>query len=447
MAGARLNYVAFGNPEGSEQDILLTIFLRGGCDGLNIVAPIDGADRGYYEAARSRIKLPTAEALLLGTMPGATGQFGLHPAAAPLHELYQEGRLAIVHAAGLNNDTRSHFDAMEFMERGIPEGGSLTTGWLTRHFQSATNLPSDIIFPALAVGNLQPSSLLGSRESIAMNDPGDFSFYGHWRYVNAQRGALRRMYDGANWLHQAGLQTLDAVDIVESYYSGDYVPANGAVYPSGSFGNQLQVVAQVVKWQLGLRVATIDLGGWDTHESQGDGSGGYFNDLLGQLAQGLHALYTDLNGAGGEDYTRRLTVVVMSEFGRRLKENASAGTDHGHGNVMFVLGGNVNGGLHGTWPGLAPEQLYENTDLDITTDYRRILSEILIRRLANPHLGVIFPNYSNYQPLGVVQGTDLPPIYGNPTPTPTATTGPGTPTPTATVPAGNNRLYLPSVIR
>ncbi|MCB0043636.1 MAG: DUF1501 domain-containing protein, partial [Caldilinea sp.] len=185
-----------------------------------------------------------------------------------------------------------------------------------------------------------------------------------------------------------------------------------------------------IKMQLGLRVATVDFGGWDTHENQGNDGRGYFADHLNELSRALNAFYTDLSNAGGTDYTQRLSVVVMSEFGRTFKQNASRGTDHGHGNLMMVLGGQVNGGqMLGAWPGLALEQLYDRRDLDVTTDYRRVLSELLIRRLGNPNLGYIFPNFSNYEPLGIVKGGDLAPNYGEAptqevTPVPTPTPGP-----------------------
>lgn len=431
MTGARLNYVAFGSPEGGNQDMMVVLFLRGGMDGLSVLAPWDGADRGHYEAARPDIMIPTTgenPGIQVGGMAGGTGNFALHPSMAPLVDLLTDQKLALIHATGLNNDTRSHFDAMSLMEKGGTQGGGLSTGWLTRHLQSASNIPDDIIIPALAVGTLQPDSLIGANEAIAMSNPDDFSFYGHWNYGATQRSAMRRMYTGSSWMQQAGLATLDAVDIVEYYLGGDYIPSNGAVYPATSFGNQLKVLAQVIKAQLGLRVATIDIGGWDTHEYQGVGTNGYFANLIGQVAQGLNALYTDLNGSGAEDYMSRLTVVAMSEFGRRLRGNESGGTDHGHGNVMMVMGGKVTGGLKGTWPGLAVEQLYDQADLAITTDYRRILSEILIRRLANPNLGTIFPQYTDYQPLGIVEGVDLPPVYGTPT-------------------GGDNKVYIPLVQR
>jgi hypothetical protein len=265
----------------------------------------------------------------------------------------------------------------------------------------------------MAAGNSQPTSLLGSRESIGMTSPDDFNFNGNWYYRDWQRQAVRAMYGGGNsWLHQAGIQTLNAVDVIEFANPGSYTPANGASYPGGGFGQNLQSIAQMIKMQLGLRVATVDLGGWDTHESQGNDGGGYFADHIGEMAQGLNALMTDLSNVNGVDHTKRLTVVVMSEFGRTFRENDSGGTDHGHGNVMLVLGGNVNGGkVHGTWPGLAPEQLYDHSDLAITTDYRRVLSEILIRQLGNNQIGSIFPGYTGYSPLGVVTGADIAPNY------------------------------------
>jgi uncharacterized protein (DUF1501 family) len=436
-----LSFTAFSSMAAEpNQEILIVVFLRGGMDGMNLVPPIDGPDRGYYEEKRSRIAVPTSgtnAALRLSDM------FGLHPAAAPLLDLYKDKHLAIVHAAGLTSDTRSHFDAMQYMELGTPGSKSGTTGWLTRHLQTASNLPAEIMVPAVSAGTLQPMSLLGSRESIGMNSPDDFQFNGHWRYEAWQRSSLRSMYSGNSWLHQAGMQTLDAVDVIEYADPGDYTPGNGAVYPNSGFGNSLQSVAQLIKMQLGLRVATVDLGGWDTHEYQGEDGGGYFASRIGELASGLAAFYTDMSNDGGVDHNKRITVAVMSEFGRSFAQNESQGTDHGHGNVMLVLGGSVNGGkVYGAWPGLATNQLYDKRDLEITTDYRRVLSEILIRRIGNPQLGAIFPGYTGYAPSGIVQGADLEPIYkpgGTNTPTPTP--------PPQPLPDGDYRVFIPAAMK
>lgn len=456
-----LSFTAFGSAaDEPNQEILVVVFLRGGMDGMNLVMPIAGADRGHYEARRPALAVPNAgdnRALEL------TDFFGLHPAAAPLRDLYVDKHLAVIHAAGLTSDTRSHFDAMQYMELGTPDQKNGTTGWLTRHLQSASNLPPEIIMPAMAAGSLQPTSLLGSYESIGMTSPRDFNMGSHWRYGDWMRQSMRQMYTGDNWLQEAGIQTMNAVDVMEWAAPEKYTPENGAVYPSSGFGNHLQSVAQMIKMQVGLRIATVDLGGWDTHEYQGDNVTGYFANHVGQLAQGLNALYTDLSNSAGTDHTKRLTLVVMSEFGRTFAENKSRGTDHGHGNVMLVLGDAVNGGqVYGQWPGLATEQLYDRRDLQITTDYRRVLSEILIRRFANNNLGYIFPDYGDYAPIGVVRGTDMTPNYTtpqveDPAPTDPDATDPDATDPDAPVPGGEspvdndapnqNQIFAPTVVR
>jgi uncharacterized protein (DUF1501 family) len=410
MAGARLNSVTFGSAEDEpNQEILVSIFLRGGIDVLSLIPPIAGPDRGHYEDARTDLQIPVSG--LDAALP-LDSQFGLHPAAAGLHTFYQANKLALVLAVGMNEDTRSHFDAMTYMELGTPGSKTIGTGWITRHMQSAANLPEEILMPSLAIGSTQPTSMLGNHDAIAMSSPGNFNLNtGPWAWRNAQRHALRQMYGGSTSLHQAGIQALNAVDIIETNDTDNYTPANGAVYPDGSFGDHLQVVAQMIKLQLGLRTATIDLGGWDTHENQAYGVAGYFYNQVQLLSDGLAAFYTDLDGAGSANYTQRLIVVLMTEFGRRFRENDDRGTDHGHGSAMMVLGGKVNGGIYGEWPGLHNNALYDGADLEVMTDYRRVLSEILIRRLANPQLGTVFPGYTDYSPLGIVQGQDLTPVY------------------------------------
>jgi uncharacterized protein (DUF1501 family) len=303
---------------------------------------------------------------------------------------------------------------MNWMEVGTPGISNTPNGWLTRHLASAPNLPPEILVPSLSVGGIQAMSLLASYETINLSSPDQFSLnIGPWAWRSAQRTALRHMYQGGStWLHQTGLQALDAVDIIELYASGDYTPANGAVYPNTWFGDNLQTIAQMTKLDLGLRIATLDLGGWDTHENQGNGATGQYATLVEELAQGLAAFYLDLDGVGSANYTQRLTVVVMSEFGRRFAENPDGGTDHGHGNNLLVLSGNALGGLKGTWPGLHENQLSDG-DVAVTTDFRRVLSEILIRRLGNPNIGSVFPGYVGYSPIGVVSGPDIPPVVPN----------------------------------
>jgi len=418
FAGTSFNTLAFGSPNNTSDEILVTVFLRGGLDGLNLIPVIAGPDRAFYEAARPDLAVPISgeNAALPLNAP-----FGIHAGAdswpngdpvppATLYELYQDNKLSVVVAAGMHEDNRSHFDSMGFMERGTPGSLSTPSGWLTRHLQTAGNIPDDVIMPSLAVGNIQQVSLLGSLDTVNMSDPGDFTLnVGPSQWRSAQRVALRNLFEGTSWMHEAGTETLNAVDLIEvNGGNDDYDPSNGALYPSGGFGNHLQTIAQMVKLDLGLRVATIDFGGWDTHNGQGNDGGGYFFTHVQELARGLAAFYTDLDGAGANNYTSRLTVVVMSEFGRRLNENADNGCDHGHGNMMLVMSGNATGGVHGEWPGLANGQLFDGADLQVTTDYRRVLTEILIRRMASTDIPAIFPGYNGYEPLGVVNGVDLP---------------------------------------
>ncbi len=247
--------------------------------------------------------------------------------------------------------------------------------------------------------------MAGAPEAVSISAIDDFD-------LNAepfQKAALRRLYDGDTWLHASGAQTFQAIDTVQRASTSEYLPAKNAAYPSGEFGENMKTVAKLLKLDVGLRAATVDLGGWDTHEAEGDGSSGYLAELVTELSNGLAALYADLAGSGSPTYADRLTVVVVSEFGRRLSENASHGTDHGHGSGIFVLGGQVNGGrVFTTWPGLQNEQLYDHADLAVTIDYRQVLSEIVVRRLGNAQLSTVFPGFADYQPLGIVRGADLP---------------------------------------
>ena len=419
-AGTNFNTLAFGG-ENENDEILVTLFLRGGMDGLNLVPPIAGVDRGFYETARPNLAIPVSGSN--AALP-LSGIHGIHAATnipadgenppATFYDLYQDGKLSIITAAGMHEDNRSHFDSMSFMELGTPGTLTTTDGWLTRHLLTASNLPPEIIMPALSVGNLQAAALRGSTEAVNMSNPDSFSLnVGPWQWRDAWRVAMRQMYgDGTTWLHNAGAEALDAIDIIEINSNGDYTPSNGAIYPGGSLGSHLQTIARMIRLDIGLRVATVDYGGWDTHNGQGDDGGGYFFTRVQELSRALAAFFTDLNDSGSNAPVNRLTVVVMSEFGRRLRENADRGSDHGHANMMMVLSGNATGGVHGTWPGLSNEQLFDGADLEVTTDYRQVLSEILIRRMGNPNIGQIFPGYTGYTPLGVVNGVDIPPVTG-----------------------------------
>lgn len=424
MSGARMHSAVFGSPENEpNQQILVNIFLRGGMDVLSFLPPMGGSDRGFYESDRENIQIPTTSPLSIGSMAGPNGEtpFMLHPSAGGLHNVFTGGNLAIVHATGMAENTRSHFEAMNFIETGTPGDGTTTSGWIARHMQSAPNLPTSILMPSVAIGSSAPRSFATSPEVVSMESVSGFSLNTHWRWNDAQRTALRRIYAAnSSMVHVTGTQALNGSDLISLNTSSDYTPSAGVTYPENdSFANELQLVAQLIKLEVGLRMVTIDLGGWDTHDSQGDNGTGYFAGRIASLSNSLEAFFNDLNTSSRNAPINRTTVVVMSEFGRRLRQNADRGTDHGHGGAMMVMGGEVNGGLYGTWPGLDRDagQLYDNADLAVTTDYRQVLSEILIRRHENPNLGTIFPGFTNYAPLGLVQGTDLTPVYDGRVPT------------------------------
>ena len=301
--------------------------------------------------------------------------------------------MAVVHAVGLNYDTRSHFDAQEFIELGTPGAKNTTSGWITRHLQGS-GVAS--ILPALSTSGA-PSSLLNFIPTVNLNDPADFSQWDNG-LVQSQQTALRQMYSGETLLHRAGLRTLESLSIVSPLVEQEYQPSNGASYGDNELANQLKTVARMIKLDAGLRVATVDYGGWDTHEYETDGNGGYIANMLSDLANGLSNFYLDLDSG----YTDRLSVVVISEFGRRLVQNEDYGTDHGHGSVMFTLGGGVNGGqVYGTWPGLHNDQLYDHADLAITTDYRQVLSDLLTRRMDETNISNVFPGFVPAGELGI----------------------------------------------
>jgi uncharacterized protein (DUF1501 family) len=409
QAGSRLSNLAFAVGE-AEPEVLISVFLRGGWDALNVVPPMAvGPDNGYYVAARPGLKLASS-----GTNPtyNLDGFFGLHPSMGPLYSLYQAQRLAFVHACGLTYDTRSHFDAQAFIELGTP-GAKNSAGWMSRYLETLA-LPSNTPLPALSAGSSRAMTLQGFNEALAMSNPSSFNVSNNTQYRGQQINALRAMYgSNADWLDQAGKETVDAIDLIASKNLGTYAPSNGATYPTGSFGDNLKLIAQMIKLGVGLTAATVDLGGWDTHENQGTvGQNSQMGNLLNTLSRGLEAFHIDLESCNGStDYNNKVTLTVISEFGRRLKENANAGTDHGHGSVMLVMGKNIKGGkVYGQWPGLANDQLYQRADLAITTDYRRVLSEIMRLRTGrtDAQLNTIFPGYTQQPDLGLVRAASDP---------------------------------------
>jgi uncharacterized protein (DUF1501 family) len=369
---------AFGAADpGIANKRLVVIFQRGAADGLNIVVP--HGEASYY-AMRPTINIPKKSVLDLD------GSFGLHPAMASFEPLWKQKHLAIVHAAGSPDPTRSHFDAQDFMESGTPGVKVTDDGWLNRTLR---DLPADqSAFRAIALGPSLPRILSGKEPALAINNLNDFSVGG--KNPNAAANTFEAMYDHSvdAVLHGTGAETFDAVKMLKAADPAHYMPAANANYPKGRFGDSLKQLAQMIKANLGVQVAFADIGGWDHHVNEG-GTQGQIANVLGDFSQSIAAFWNDL-GDLGED----TVVVTMSEFGRTARENGNRGTDHGHANVMFVLGGPVKGGrVYGRWPGLDPSQLYEGRDLAVTTDFRLVLSEVVSRYLGNKDLKEVFPGF------------------------------------------------------
>jgi uncharacterized protein (DUF1501 family) len=380
---SRSCYAADSSSEGRKK-ILVAIFQRGAVDGLNMVVPF-GEPR--YYALRPSIAIPKPD----GTLNAAVdldGFFGLHPALAPLKPMFDAQHLAIVDAVGSPDPTRSHFDAQDYMESGTPGYKGAADGWLNRALPREAGPSAPL--RAVSLGDSLARTLRGHNDAVAVRSLNDFQ-------VHDANGAatFESMYENSHdkLLNGTGQETFNAVKIMQSVQKQKYVPANGANYPNGGFGKNLQQIAQLIKANVGVEVAFADIGGWDTHvnETGGQPTNGQLANNLAQFGQALAAFYQDLG-----DRMEDVTLVTMSEFGRTVKENGDRGTDHGHANVMFVMGGDVRGGkIYGDWPGLQEEQLYDGRDLALTTDFRDVLGELVARHLGNSNLKSVFPGYES----------------------------------------------------
>jgi uncharacterized protein (DUF1501 family) len=375
---SRAAFAAEGAMAGKKR--LVVIFQRGAADGLNIVVP--HGERAYY-SMRPTIAIRQNEAVDLD------GFFGLHPAMSPLKPLWDAKHLAIVHAAGSPDTTRSHFDAQDYMESGTPGVKSTEDGWLNRCLHT-NETEKDSPFRAIALGTSLPRILSGSVPAVAIDNVNNFSVGGRGPVASPVSNTFESMYAQSvdAVLHGTGAETFDAVKMLRSADPAKYVPAPSASYPRGRFGDSLRQVAQLLKANLGVEVAFTDIGGWDHHVNEGSSQGQLAN-LLREFSQSLAAFWTDL-----DDLAEDTVVVTMSEFGRTARENGNRGTDHGHANVMFVMGGPVRGGkVYGRWPGLNEGQLYEGRDLAVTTDFREVLSETLYKHNGVKDLASVFPNF------------------------------------------------------
>jgi uncharacterized protein (DUF1501 family) len=360
---------------------LVIIFQRGAADGLNIVVPY--REKNYY-AMRPSIAIPQNQVLDLD------GFFGLHPSLAVFKPLYDQGHLAVVHAAGSPDMSRSHFDAQDYMESGTPGVKSTQDGWLNRALQ-AEDLRcrcERTAYRALALSDEVPLTLTGKIPAIALNNVNNFAVGGQGPAPSPAATAFEAMYgdSGDRIFHVAGDQTFEAVKMLRAANPAQYTPAPGVEYPASDFGNNMRQIAQLLKANLGVEAAFTDVQGWDTHHAQG-GVEGQLSNRLRDFSASIDAFWRDLGNSADN-----ITLVTMSEFGRTAHENGTGGTDHGHANAMFVLGGKVNGGkVYGLWPGLDNDQLNQGRDLALTTDFRQILGEVVHKTLGATNFELVFP--------------------------------------------------------
>jgi len=363
-------------------DTLVVVFLRGAADVLNMVVP-HGEDAYYRLRPSLGIPRPDdASAKQTERAIDLDGFFGLHPSMGSLLEAWQSRHLAIIHACGAPDESRSHFKAMELMERGVEDERGPASGWIGRHL-ATLNTGNSSPLRAVGMGTRPQRSLSGTVPVSALRSIADFHLGGDSRALQQMRVALSTVYEN----DVLGQDTLSIMDTLETLDPTSY-QSSLATYPDTEFGLALKQTAMLIKAEVGLEVSAIDVGGWDTHFAQGSTSG-LMPNLMQDLAEGLAAFHADMH-----DHMGDLTIVTMSEFGRRASENGSLGTDHGHGSMVMVLGGNVQGGkVHGEWPGMRDGQLIGPGDLAVTTDYRDVLSEILVKRLNNAATDVIFPEY------------------------------------------------------
>jgi len=369
---------------GKDRPILIAVFQRGAADGISMVVPF--GDRNY-KTSRPQIAVPDPRNSASDTAIDLDGFFGLHPSLSPLKSVYDDGHLAIVHAVGSPDNTRSHFDAQDYMEAGAPGNKGVPDGWLNRYLQGSPRSDATA-FRAVAMDPNMPRSLMGSAPALAMARIQEFDVRGG--SGNRRGGGELASAFEAMW-HNS---TFDAIKMLRNANPQRFQPENGARYPNGQFGQGLLQMAQLIKSDVGLEVGFLDIGGWDTHANQAP----QLTQRLREFGEGLAAFHQDMG-----DRMRNIVVLTMTEFGRAIKQNGSGGTDHGHASALFVLGGPVKGRkVYGKWPGLAREQLFEGRDLALTTDFRDVFAEVLSKHMQSTDPAKVFPNYQPGQSLGIL---------------------------------------------
>ena len=376
----------------STRDVIVSVFLRGGADGLSLCVPF--GDANYY-TSRPTIAIPRPDSTQTATRGIALDNFYAFPRAMQgLVPAYQAGQLLVVHATGSVDPSRSHFDAQKFMEVGKPRDPSIVTGWLGRHLATVPPMRTDAPLRALGFSSGLQKTLLGGPKTLPIADPATFGLSGSTTTRVERSNWLKNDFASSpEPLHSSALDALNTLELLRLINFTGYTPANGAVYPNNGFGRAFRSAAALIKADVGIEAAQIDLGGWDTHATQDpvNAGGAMYNNML-TLANTLGAFHADV--IQGTQATN-VTVVVISEFGRNVRENSARGTDHGRGNAMFAMGRNIAGGrvFAFNWPGLARENLQDGQDLKVTLDHRDILAEIVKNRLGNQNLGVVFPDF------------------------------------------------------
>jgi uncharacterized protein (DUF1501 family) len=388
---------------------LIVLFQRGAADALNVLVPF--GDRQYYAA---RPQLAIATPARVGGSANAVGAidldgfYGLHPSLASFKPLWDRGLLAPIHAVGSPSATRSHFDAQDYMETGTPDRKGTTDGWLNRYLavkgtcEASSCAPGDAApgdaapsatpFRAVAMTAQTPRILGGANPVVAMNSIDEFTIRTNGGEAQRRIEALYRT-GSSDLVHGSGSDMFEALKVLRAANPQQYRPAAGVEYPRSQFGQRLLQIAQLIKSGVGLEVAFADVGGWDTHVNQG-GAQGQLATRLSDFSQGIAALVADLG-----DRMEDVVILTCSEFGRTVRQNGTGGTDHGHAGAMFVMSGSLRSAqkVHGRWPGLAPDQLYEGRDLALTTDFRAVFSEIASKHLGAKELPKIFPGYGGFE--------------------------------------------------
>ncbi len=382
--------VVLAKSAASSRDVIVNIFQRGGADGLSLVAPY--TDTNYY-AARPTIAIPRPDSssvnrgtALDNTFQFSKGMLGMLPA-------YRAGELLVLHGAGLSYSSRSHFDAQHFIEVGIADDLNYSTGWLGRHLATSDAMVGGSKLRGLAIANGLPDTLAGAPSTLPIPDPGNFAIGGSDETGNARTNWLASEYfQGTEPLRSAALDATATFALLRSININGYVPSNGVQYPTGYFGSSLRAAAALIKANIGVEAVQVDIDGWDTHTVE-DPLAGQLYTLMREFSDAIGAFWADvLQGNGNYN----VTLVAMSEFGRNVKQNGDAGTDHGRGGAMFVMGHKINGGrvLTKDWKPLAIDNLEDGQDVKVTIDHRDVLAEIVRNRLGNNNLGMIFPNYT-----------------------------------------------------